>query len=94
MAASGDCELGGDHRENEPDFVAEPDQDRDCNHGDKGQDQGIFNESLTSFAFSVAARIFLSIQPGYRTLFSITVCPAADENGVVPGLTWPVLIPW
>ncbi len=54
MAAAGDGELAGDRGEDAFDFIAEPYQRRYGDHGDEGQDQGIFDQGLASpLLFSV-----------------------------------------
>ena len=46
MAASRNRELAGDGREDGFDFITEPDQNRNGDNGNKGQDQGVFDQGL------------------------------------------------
>ena len=46
MTAARNCELARDRRKDDFDFIAEPNQNRDGNDGNKGQDQGVLDEGL------------------------------------------------
>ena len=47
MAAARVGELAGDGRKNRFDLFTQPKQDRNGNYGNEGENQGVFNESLT-----------------------------------------------
>jgi hypothetical protein len=51
VTAARDGELAGDRREDASDFSAQPDQRRNGNDGNKGQDQGILHEGLAFLIF-------------------------------------------
>jgi hypothetical protein len=46
VAAAGNRELAGDGGEDDFDFIAQPDQHRDGDDGNKSEDQGVLDESL------------------------------------------------
>ncbi len=46
VAASGHRELAGDGREDDFDFIAQPDQNRNGDNRNEGEDQGVLDESL------------------------------------------------
>ena len=54
VAASGDGELAGDGREYALDLIAQRNQDRDGDHGNEGENQGVLNESLAFLALHPA----------------------------------------
>ena len=58
VTASGVRELAVDGREDDLDFIPEPDQDRDGDDGNKSQDQGVFDEGLAFFAPFLAESFF------------------------------------
>ena len=58
MAAGGDRELAADVREHGLDLVAQGDQDRDGDHGNEGENQGILHESLALLALHLAQSAF------------------------------------
>lgn len=55
VAASGYRELARDRCEDVLDFISEPDQNRYCDDGNKGQYQGVFDEGLTFLSLFSAA---------------------------------------
>ena len=67
MAASRVRELAGDGREDGLDLVTEPDQNRNRYHGNKSQNQRVFDERLAFLTLDVSARCFhgfVSIKSG------------------------------
>ena len=56
MAASRDCELTGNGRKYAFDLVAQGDQDRDGDHGNESENQGVLHESLALLALHPAQR--------------------------------------
>jgi hypothetical protein len=56
VAASRDCELTGNGREYAFDLVAQGDQDRDGDHGNESENQGVLHESLALLALHPAQR--------------------------------------
>src|SRR5277367_3630852 len=58
VAASRDCELTGDGREDALDLVAQGDQDRDGDHRNESENQGVLHESLALLALHPAQRGF------------------------------------
>jgi hypothetical protein len=54
MAASRYGKLAGDGREDGFDLITKPEQNRDRDHGNKSQNQRVFDESLTFLILSVA----------------------------------------
>jgi hypothetical protein len=46
VTASRNCELAGNRCEDALDLIAEPDQNRDGDNGNKSQDQGVLDQSL------------------------------------------------
>jgi hypothetical protein len=61
VAASGNRELAGDRGKDDPDFISEPDQNRDGDYGNKSQDQSILDEGLAFPALFLAAEYFFTI---------------------------------
>jgi hypothetical protein len=59
VTASGVRELAVDRGENDSDFISEPDQNRDRDDGNKGQDQGVLDEGLAFLTPSLAAYFFM-----------------------------------
>jgi hypothetical protein len=51
MTASGDGELTGDGGEDKFHLIAQPDQDGDCDDGNKSEDQGVLGQGLAPLAF-------------------------------------------
>jgi hypothetical protein len=49
VTASRNGQLAGDRGEDDLQLIAEPDQDRNGDDGNKSQDQGVFDEGLTFF---------------------------------------------
>jgi len=58
MAASRLRELARNAREHRLDLAAQGDQDRDGDHGNEGENQGILHESLALLALHPAQRNF------------------------------------
>jgi hypothetical protein len=54
VAASRNSELTGNRREYAFDLVAQGDQDRDGDHGNEGENQGVLHESLALLALHPA----------------------------------------
>jgi len=58
VAGSRICELTGDGREHGLDLVAQGDEDRDGDHGNESENQGVLHESLALLALHPAQRDF------------------------------------
>ena len=58
MAASRNGELAGDRGEDALDLIAEPDQHRNGDDGNKSQNQGVFNQRLAFLVLFLAERLF------------------------------------
>jgi hypothetical protein len=59
VAASGVRELAADRGEDDFDFIPEPNQNRDGDDGNKGQDQGVLDEGLAFLTPSLAECFFM-----------------------------------
>ena len=61
VTAAGIRELAADRGEDDPDFISKPDQNRDGDDGNKGQDQGVLDEGLAFSGSLLAAGLFFRI---------------------------------
>ena len=58
MAAAGDDKLARNRGEDQLHLISEPDQDRDRDHGNKSQDQGVLDKSLPPLVSRLATKWF------------------------------------
>ena len=59
MTATGIRELAVDRGEDDPDFISEPDQNRDGDDGNKSQNQGVLDEGLAFLTPFLADYVFM-----------------------------------